>query len=239
MIDSPHPEGEYEYIGNELELFQLADNWKRYLAERMKPYVSGHVLEVGAGFGANVPYLYREDLEEFVSLEPDSHLCSSYRERQQAGLIPSRCELVEGMLQKLEERQRFDTILYVDVLEHIEEDASEVERAFSRLRPGGHLVVLCPAHQWLYSPFDKAIGHFRRYNKSMYRKLSSRQPVHVEYLDSAGLLASLANKMFLKQSYPTEKQVRFWDRRLVTLSKRLDPLTLHLLGKSLLGIWRH
>jgi hypothetical protein len=56
------------------------------------------------------------------------------------------------------------------------------------------------------------------------------------YLDSVGLLASLANKMFLKQSQPTLKQIKLWDNLMVPLSKKLDPVLGHTLGKSLLLI---
>ena len=58
------------------------------------------------------------------------------------------------------------------------------------------------------------------------------------YLDSAGLLASAANRLLLRQSMPTAEQIRFWDRRLVPLSRLLDPLFRHSLGKTVMGVWR-
>ena len=238
MTSDATPASEFEYVGKELELFQVAENWKRYFARRVRPYLNGRVLEVGAGIGANVPYLYREDLEQFISLEPDLQLCEQYRKRQAEGLIPEACELIEGTLATIPSDERFDSIVYLDVLEHIEDDRDEFSRAFGRLQPGGHLIILCPAHNWLFSPFDKAIGHFRRYNKRMYRQLSDQQPVRSEYLDSVGLCASIANKLLLKQSYPTEKQIKLWDRVFVRLSKVADPLTFRLLGKTLVGVWR-
>lgn len=238
MNDDSTTKSEFEYIGKELEIFQFAENWKGYVARRVRPYLTGHVLEVGAGLGANVPYLYREDLQRFVSLEPDTQLCGEYRQRQSKGLIPPDCELVGGTLIELNSDEFFDSIVYFDVIEHIEDDCAEVGRAFDHLRSGGHLVILCPAHNWLFSPFDEAIGHFRRYDKQMYRKLSDRQPIRIEYLDSIGLLASIANKLFLKQDYPTEKQIKMWDRAFVQMSKICDPATFHLVGKSLLGVWK-
>ena len=124
------------------------------------------------------------------------------------------------------------------MLEHIEDDRLEFATAYEHLRPGGHLAILCPAHAYLLSPFDKAIGHFRRYDKKMYRALSARQPVRMEYLDSAGMLASLANKLLLKRPFPSKEQVLFWDARLVPVSRVVDPLLAHSLGKSILGVWR-
>ena len=237
-VEKSGVEPPFEYIGNELELFLHAENWKRYVAKRLCRYIKGTVLEVGAGLGANSPYLYRDNLQQFVSLEPDPKLCDQFRQRQMSGLIPAKCELLQGTLRDCDPNKKFDTILYLDVLEHIEQDATEVSLAMERLRPQGCLVVLCPAHNWLYSPFDDAIGHFRRYNKLMYRKLSVRKPLRIEYLDSIGLLASLANRMLLKQPYPSEKQIRLWDRVFVTLSKAIDPISFHRFGKSVVGVWR-
>jgi SAM-dependent methyltransferase len=238
MAEGSTMKNEFEYVGKELELFRHAENWKRYVARRMAPYLSGQVLEVGAGLGANAPYLYREDFDRFVSLEPDPRLCGQYRDRQAKGLIPSSCQLIEGTLDAISEDRHFDSLVYFDVLEHIEDDREEVRRAMEHLRPGGHLIVLCPAHNWLFSPFDEAIGHFRRYDKPMYRRLSDHRPIRIEYLDSVGLLASIANKLILKQSYPNEKQIRLWDRVFVQCSKLCDPATFGSIGKSLLGVWK-
>ena len=227
-----------DYVGEELAIFQLAENWKRYVASRLRPHISGHVLEVGAGMGANVSYYHRDDLGRYVALEPDTRLCDDFRRQQVEGRIPARCELVQGTLETLPLNETFDSIIYIDVLEHIEDDRTEFRRAFERLRPGGQLSVLCPAHNFLFSPFDKAIGHFRRYDKRMYRELSDRQPLKLEYLDSVGMMASAANRMLLRQSYPNATQIFLWDRVFVRLSRIADPLLLRCFGKSILGVWK-
>jgi SAM-dependent methyltransferase len=227
-----------KYVGNELQLFQAAHNWKRYLASRLRPYVVGDVLEVGAGLGTNIPYLYRDTVTRWCSLEPDPDLCAQYRSRKAEEQIPARCELVQGTLQDLPEEQTFNSILYVDVLEHIRDDKAEFEQAYQRLCAGGHLSVLCPAHSFLFSPFDKAIGHYRRYNKRMYADLSPHPPLVMEYLDCVGMIASVANRLLLRQPYPTEKQIRLWDGAFVPLSRIADPWTFRSLGKSILGVWQ-
>ncbi len=232
------PDKHIEYLGDELEIFQAAVNWKRYLASRIRSFVNGDVVEVGAGLGANVNYFYRNDLTSWVSLEPDRRLCEEFRGRQSEGTIPAVCDLVNGTFNALSPDRFFDTILYIDVLEHIENDKAEFDHAFRRLNAGGHLVILCPAHRFLFSPFDKAIGHFRRYNIRMYKQLSDHKPLKIEYLDSVGMCASIANKVLLRQRYPNENQIAFWDRLLVPLSSLLDTLSFRLVGKSILGIWR-
>jgi hypothetical protein len=125
-------------------------------------------------------------------------------------------------------------------LEHIDNDREELNQAASHLRPGGHLIVLSPAHQRLFSPFDAAIGHFRRYNRPMLRSISPPS-LHLEqliYLDSAGLVLSIANLLFLRQSMPTKAQLRIWDGWVVPVSRVLDRCLLKSVGKSIVGIWR-
>ncbi|MEZ5365893.1 MAG: hypothetical protein R2748_27060 [Bryobacterales bacterium] len=126
------------------------------------------------------------------------------------------------------------------MLEHIEDDRAEVRRAAERVEPGGRLIVLGPAHQFLFSEFDQAIGHFRRYTTGMLEALTP-PGLEVEksfYLDSAGILASLGNRLLLRSSMPTPAQIRVWDRYLTPVSRVLDPLLLRRLGKTAITIWR-
>lgn len=223
----------YEYAGSELALFEKAVNWKRYWAARIAPFVSGEVLEVGAGIGANTRVLAGLPHRSFTSLEPDGALAA-----QIPSLGPAH-RILTGTLAGV--AAHFDTILYIDVLEHIEDDRAEMARAAEHLNPRGHVIVLAPAHASLYTPFDKAIGHFRRYSRASLAEAaasSGLRAVRLEYLDSVGLLASAANRLLLSQSMPTGRQILTWDRLMVPVSRLLDPLLLHAAGKSVLGIWR-
>jgi hypothetical protein len=157
-----------------------------------------------------------------------------------AGMSTGRCEVVTGTLAALDPRDRFDSILYIDVLEHISDPKSELRLAAAHLAPGGALIVLAPAHQWLFSAFDLAIGHYRRYTT---RTLAADVPdglvkEKLVYLDSVGLLASLGNRALLGSSMPTERQIDFWDGVLVRCSMRLDRWLRYSIGKSVLGVWR-
>jgi len=228
------------YVGQELTLFAQAKNWKSYWSSEIRSYVAGEVLEVGAGLGANTEYLKTSNVTSWMCLEPDPELACRMRDSFNARPDLADCRVEVGTTETIEKRHQFHAIIYIDVLEHIENDRQELARASDLLRSGGEIIVLAPAHQWLYSPFDRAVGHVRRYNRS---SLSACTPsnCHIErldYLDSAGLLASIVNRLLLRQAAPDLKQILFWDRFLVTPSQLLDRLTLHLLGKSILGIWR-
>ena len=208
-------------------------NWKRYWSARIAPFVRGDVLEVGAGIGANTRVLTGLPHRTYTSLEPDAELAA-----QIEIVNPAHSKLV-GTLAGIPDR--FDTILYIDVLEHIEDDHGEMARAAAHLNAGGHVIVLAPAHASLYTPFDKAIGHFRRYSRATLAQTARETalvPVKLEYLDSVGLLASAANRLLLSQSMPTEGQILTWDRLMVPVSRLLDPLLARRAGKSVLGVWR-
>lgn len=225
----------FVYAGKELDVFANAKNWKRYWASAIRPWIKGDVLEVGAGLGANTAALMNGGVRTWHCIEPDPELAKTLA--QQVSLIPG-CSVSVGTIAE-HARKRYDTILYIDVLEHIEGDREELAAAAQMLRPGGHLIVLSPAYQFLYSAFDASIGHYRRYDKT---SLSNCAPpgcscVTTFYLDVAGTLASLANRMLLSQSTPTQRQIQFWDRYLIPLSKALDPCLGRRAGRSILAVW--
>ncbi len=236
----PDSEEPFAYPGTELDLFRHANNWKRYFLAQIRPFVRGQVLEVGAGLGANTQRAHSLG-EQWVCLEPDPGMAEGLRRMLETGQLQlDRCMVVEGTMDAVPAEAQFDTILYIDVLEHIEHDASELVTAVARLKAGGHLVVLSPAHPWLYSPFDEEIGHFRRYTK---KSLAALRPegttlVRLRYLDAAGILASGVNRFLLKKAVVARRDVEVWDRLLVPVSRLVDPLTLYALGKSVLAVWR-
>src|SRR5271170_6079486 len=138
----------YQYAGSELEIFEKAHNWKAYLRRSMQPYLCGSVLEVGAGLGANTRQFAALQFDSWTCLEPDKSLL----EQIEPG---DRRELIPGDISALDSSRLFDAILYIDVLEHIEDDSAELRRAAAHLSAGGTLIVLSPAHPFLFTPFDQ------------------------------------------------------------------------------------
>ncbi len=230
----------FRYEGSELDLFADAVRWKRYYAQSLTPFLGPAVLEVGAGLGGTTQILCRGSQRRWVCLEPDASLAARLDERVRSGALPACCESRVGTLAGLPAGERFDTLLYIDVLEHIEDDRDELARAVGRLNPGGHVVVLAPAHAWLWSPFDVAVGHCRRYTRASLVALSpaGTRVARTRYLDAVGLLASLGNRLVLRSAMPTAAQIRAWDRWMVPLSRVVDPIFGYAIGKTVIVAWQ-
>ncbi len=227
------------YQGSELDLFAKAANWKHYWGDEIGPFLGKTVLEVGAGTGSTARLLCNTRQDLWLALEPDSQLVARMIADQKSGFLPHNFQAVIGTTADLKHAP-FDTALYIDVLEHIKDDRGELARASDALGPGGHLVVLAPAHQLLFTAFDESVGHFRRYGLSNLSSLapSSMKVVKAIYLDSVGLLASLGNKTLLRSALPTARQIAIWDKGMVPISRVLDRLVRFSLGKSALVVWR-
>ncbi len=226
------------YVGSELDLFAHAVHWKAYFFSFFEP-CDRRVLEVGAGMGATTAILCNGSQVEWLCLEPDPQLLAKIEARIHSAALPACCQARLGTIQDLGPEELFDDILYIDVLEHIEADRAELEQAARHLAVGGRLVVLSPALSFLYSPFDKAIGHFRRYTWAALEKISPPGCTRLKavYLDSVGLFTSLANRLVLRQSMPTLRQILVWDDKIVPLSRWVDRLTGYRVGRSILVVW--
>lgn len=225
----------FHYQGQELSYFAHASRWKAYWASQISRWISGDVLEVGAGIGTNTLLLQNENVRSWHCVEPDSGLRSHL-----AGAVNHLpyCSTKTGTIRSVAGLQ-YNCILYIDVLEHIQADRDELCEAEKSLRPGGHLIVLSPAHQFLFSKFDAEIGHYRRYDKFSLRACSPPgcKLDALFYLDSAGILLSLANRILLRQSTPNLKQIQVWDRFFVPVSQRLDEMLAYTVGKTIVGVW--
>lgn len=232
--------GDFHYAGSELDLFAAATNWKSYWSERISRYLVGDVLEVGAGIGSNTHLLSSSTNGRWLCLEPDPALSAQLGENLSQIDRACPCENRCGTLDTLDPTELFDTVIYIDVLEHVEDDAAELTRAAKQLHPGGRVIVLSPAHQWLFTPFDSSIGHFRRYNRFSLRRASppELQLETLFYLDVCGIAASAANRLLLRQSMPTKTQIGTWDKWIVPVSRVVDPLLSYSVGKSIVGVWR-
>ena len=194
---------------------------------------------MGAGRGGSTKYLCDRSHGRWICLDPDPNHVSHLNGLISARKLPPCCEARCGVLANLPE-ECADTIIYIDVLEHIEDDENEMRIAATHLVTGGLIVMLSPAFNFLYSPFDEAIGHYRRYT----RKDAGRLTVHplalkrVFFMDSLGFFVSAVNRLIMRASHPSIHQIQFWDKAIVPVSGLTDKIFGRLFGRSVVMIWQ-
>jgi len=136
--------------------------------------------------------------------------------------------------------QKFDTVVYINVLEHIENDGAELATAYAAMKPGGHLILFVPALDWLYSDHDREIGHFRRYTKRGLASLVEEAGftvVTAKYFDVAGIIPWYLNFVLLRNSIGA-KSVAIYDNVVVPLMRRVESAIPPPIGKNVLLIGR-
>jgi 2-polyprenyl-3-methyl-5-hydroxy-6-metoxy-1,4-benzoquinol methylase len=154
--------------------------------------------------------------------------------------LPNLVQPKPGVVADLPPEVSFDTIIYIDVLEHIENDREELSRAIQHLREKGRLIVLSPAYPKLYSPFDKAVGHYRRYTRKTLRAAADPTLVSerkIFFLESAGLSLLLLNRYVFRNRYPGRAGIWVWQHLFIPMSIVLDRVFSYRFGKSIIGIW--
>jgi SAM-dependent methyltransferase len=225
------------YAGTELGVFSNAHNWKRYVTSFLGAFLKDrNVAEIGAGIGSFSEVILDEGPKYLTLVEPDQSFATILK--QKFVKLGVDLKVFRGTIDALSASEKYDAICYFDVLEHIENDEAEVGRALGLLRENGNLIILVPAFQTLYSEFDRAVGHFRRYDIERMKKNFYRYQVRIEcrYLDSCGLLLSIMNRFILRSRTPKIGQIAFWDNYLVSISRILDFIFRYKFGRSLLVI---
>lgn len=171
-----------------LERIAAAPRFNRWMYHRLSRWIGQRVLEVGSGIGNMSQFFCDRERVVLTDTEP------WYRERlrERFGGRP-HLSVAEVMLPQGTGAlggETFDTIVCLNVLEHIEDDRGSLAAMRGLLAPGGNLVLLVPALPFLYGSLDRALGHYRRYTRRSLRDrfreadLSLR---HLEYFNLAGM----------------------------------------------------
>ena len=220
------------YDGFELDTFDAAKKFRNYQIYYLKSYIKDPFLEVGAGQGG-LTNLYKKFTKDITLIEPDKKLFQLLRKKFRKKNIKIKNQTIDKI------KFKYQTIIYFDVLEHIKSDLKEVKIASKKLKKNGNLIFNVPAHQLFYNEFDKAVGHFKRYNKKDFKDIEKKTDLKIEkliYYDSIGLLFLILNKIFKLKETNLKNKIYFWNM-LIPLSKIIDKLTFNKFGKSLLCVF--
>jgi 2-polyprenyl-3-methyl-5-hydroxy-6-metoxy-1,4-benzoquinol methylase len=233
-----------EHFGaaQDLERLGTARHFFDWVLDEFDSFLKGRVLEVGAGLGTITRKLVDRypDLS-VVALEPAENV---FADLESIAALEPRVTAHRQTLAEYRPRsgERFDAVVYINVLEHIEDDARELRLAAGALRPGGALLVFGPALGWLYSELDYKAGHYRRYSLNRIRRLvtdAGLEVVSVRYLDILGVPPYVVVYKLLRYDDITGSTLWGYDRIVVPLSRWLQRLLRRPpLGKNIIVVAR-
>ena len=227
-----------QYFGRDLEVMHYAKNYYKWLLLEFKEFIGRNIVEVGAGSGTFSEIIFKEfQLDSFYAIEPSKNMYKLLQERLFVRKFKDR--IFNGYLPDLYKKlvPRPDTFIYINVLEHVEDDDEELGVIYNSLKRNGHLCIFVPALRWLYAPFDKTLGHYRRYHK---RELESKlnkngfKVTKSKYFDSLGIIPwFIVFKMFQKKVLSLS-DVNLYDKVAIPLLQRVERYIKPPIGKNLL-----
>ncbi len=218
-----------------------AANYRRWQFQMISPYLNRKVLEVGGGIG-NFTLDLAQVADSVVSIEPNSYCYAQLAEKTRGKPNVKVYNITAEALDRfMGADYQADTVVCMNVLEHLENDELAVNTFSKRLKPGGLLVLLIPAVPWLFGEIDQRLGHYRRYSKRSARALMRKTGmtlVKLRYFNFIGVWGWLWNARVAKSKTQSDGQIHFFDNYIVPWESRLEAMVPPPIGQSLLVVAR-
>ena len=212
-------------------------NHRKWFAAFARPYLGEHPIEIGSGLG-DYALQWIPLVEKFTATEADPALFAELKKHMAA--YPN--VTVRQLLLPSEDRGDHSCLVSYNVLEHIDDHVGALRSMARLVRPGGYVVLVCPAFPFAMSPVDVATGHVRRYTKRSMREAltgAGLEVVSVRYANSVGLICYYAFTSLLKRQPSTGGTMTFYDRLVVPAVRWLESALGRLpFGQSVLAIAR-
>ena len=229
----------FSYSGTELDAVAEAANYYDWIVDSFASHIGRRCVEAGAGIGTVSELLLNRTAPQTLTLiEPAENNIPMLKKRF-AG--DPRVKVHYGYLEDLADSLQSDSVIAVNVLEHVEKDDEFLRAAYKALTPGGALLLLVPAIPAIFGSLDRAFDHYRRYTRSRLRNSLVAAGFEIEtlkYLNMVGVAAWFVSGRVMKRTTLGRGQVRFYDRWIIPLVRRLESVVPVPIGQSVLAIAR-
>lgn len=225
---------------SDLEIMAEANNYRGWMYRQVAPYIGQRILEVGAGIGNFTSLLLDRELVVATDKYPP---CVEYLQTRLGDRLKAApLELDLGHTQGHQlDAYAFDTVICLNVLEHVEDDRCALSFMESVLAPGGNLILLVPAFQFLYGTVDRSLEHYRRYTKGSLLPRMRQAGFQVErayFMNMIGMAGWFLNNRILKRTEEDAAQINFFDRYIAPWAERVERVLPRPVGLSLIAIGR-
>jgi len=223
------------------DAMEQAVGYNKWILEQYSGFIVGDILEVGIGHGGFLGLL--QGIKSYTGVDIDENLINSAQEKNPAAEYIQADVSRRDFLDKVGNR-KFNTIICLNVLEHIEKDVQTIEHLSKLLKEDGNLLIFVPAFSVLYNDLDRLAGHVRRYSrKSMVEVLTKAgcRAIKLDYFNAVGAIGWWINKWIHHDSLNSgsvSNQVAFFEKFVLPFSKLLNPVTKNLFGQSLVCVIR-
>jgi len=225
-----------------LRVISDAGKFNRWMYETIKPFCNGQILEIGSGIGNISRFLLTDGYRVTLSDIDRSYIETVEKRFSGFDNLDEviHFDFAEKEINKKHSRiiGQFDTIVALNVLEHIDDHKQAVSNCLQLLKPDGKLVILVPAFEALFNEFDKAVEHKRRYSVRSLKEvmsISGFNIIHTQYFNVAGILGwYVSGKIFKKKVIPGGQMSVY--NKLVPLWRVADRLMGRICGLSLICV---
>jgi SAM-dependent methyltransferase len=225
-------------LSHGLEVDMTLGNYNAWIFENIKEAVAGNVLELGCGLGTMIDFIkIKARSVRGVEIDPSFAAYSKKKFAKDKKVKIIRADTLKTG--KLFRAASFDTVVTINVLEHIKDDAKAVRIMHRLLKNSGRLAVFVPAFKSLYGALDKNAGHYRRYDKKSMRGLLEGAGFEIKklyYMNFPGFFGWYLNTVLLRRDRTPEMQASFFSNYLVPLVSFFERYVKPPVGQSLLVI---
>lgn len=228
------------YVGKDLEAMSFAVKYHKWILNDFEPYIGRNIVEVGAGTGDFSTLLLSKPIETLTLIEPSEMFEQlSNNIRSETISVRFHKNIFADVSEEIGSSTKPDTIIYINVLEHIENDADELRLIFNCLQPGGRALIFVPALPQLYGEFDRQIGHFRRYLKGELTEKSKAAGFLVQvakYFDFVGMIPWFVKYKIFRSDSLEGSLIKLYDQYVVPLNRAIEGFAAPPVGKNLLFV---
>ena len=215
-----------------------ARNYRQYEYDMVAPHVGVSMLEVGSGLGDfSAQFLPR--LERLVVSDNDPYCVEQLVKRYEDDPAVEVLEL--ALPGEIALKRPVDTVVAMNVLEHITDHVGALRSLASVMTPGGRMVLWVPGYQQLYGDFDRKVGHVRRYTPKTMRAAVEAAGLSIEVLRPINMLGGIAWWFAVRRakvSYPDPRVVKMYDRLVVPVTRFIERLIRPPFGQTVLCVAR-
>jgi 2-polyprenyl-3-methyl-5-hydroxy-6-metoxy-1,4-benzoquinol methylase len=213
------------FYEKDLDQLQAATNYLAWQRRLIRPYLGEKILEIGSGIGTHT-LAWAENAISVHGLEPNARCFTRLQEKVSSHAnIHALNIYAEEMSDCIPRELKFDTLVSTNVFEHIRNDREVLVNAIDYLAPGAHIILQVPACPWAYGAYDRALGHYRRYDRPQIKALFANIPgkfLCLRYYNTIGILGWWFHGCVCKKSVMADFQLKIFDRFVLPVQSRLE-----------------